>query len=64
MRSEKEGIIRDTVDACNRCGLRARTRELERAGTVIRLCDDCYWGTEPEIAERVGPATYSGSSNE
>lgn len=43
-------------DTCNRCGLRRRTRELEEQGIVIRLCDDCYWGSEPEIGEEPSPA--------
>lgn len=38
-------------DSCHRCGLRRRTRELEENGIVIRLCDNCYWGSEPKIGE-------------
>jgi len=33
-------------DTCHRCGLRRATRELEQRGIRIRLCDDCYWGSE------------------
>ncbi len=38
--------IRPT-DTCSRCGLRRATRELEQQAISIRLCDDCYWGSEP-----------------
>jgi hypothetical protein len=38
-------------DSCHRCGLKRRTRELEAEGMIIRLCDDCYWGREPEFGE-------------
>jgi len=53
--------VRDTrdirpSDTCHRCGLRRATRELEERGIQIRLCDDCYWGTEqPRDAEKGQP---------
>ncbi len=38
----------EPTDTCYRCGLRRATRELEeREGTMVRLCDDCYWGQTP-----------------
>lgn len=42
----------EPTDTCARCGLRRATRELEARGVFIRLCDDCYWGQEPDAAER------------
>lgn len=36
------------TDTCARCGLRRATRALEERGIQIRLCDDCYWGGEPQ----------------
>lgn len=39
------GAIEPT-DTCARCGLRRVTRALEEQGTTVRVCDDCYWGTE------------------
>lgn len=35
-------------DTCTRCGLRRATQRLEERGITIRLCDDCYWGQEPD----------------
>lgn len=40
-----------TTDTCERCSLRGLTRALEEKGTVIRLCDDCYWGQESAAVE-------------
>jgi hypothetical protein len=37
----------EPTDTCSRCGLRKVTRELEDREIKIRLCDDCYWGAEP-----------------
>lgn len=42
-----------TTDTCGRCGLRRLTKALEDTGTVIRLCDDCYWGQESAAEEPV-----------
>ncbi len=39
-------------DTCTRCGLRRATQRLEERGITIRLCDDCYWGQEPEAPEK------------
>lgn len=36
------------TDTCARCGLRRATKALEERGVQIRLCDDCYWGREPQ----------------
>jgi len=38
----------EVADTCGRCGLRRATKELEEQGIQIRLCDDCYWGQEPQ----------------
>jgi ribosome-binding protein aMBF1 (putative translation factor) len=46
MKDIKDGVEVKSSDSCHRCGQRRRTRELELEGTVIRLCDDCYWGRE------------------
>jgi hypothetical protein len=43
------------TDTCARCGLRRATRQLESRGVQIRLCDDCYWGREPDQGEDAGP---------
>lgn len=43
-------------DTCIRCGLRRVTRELEQQGITIRLCDDCYWGSEPASGSGEGKA--------
>ncbi|MGH2403877.1 MAG: hypothetical protein ACRDGN_05355 [bacterium] len=43
------------TDSCHRCGLRRRTRELAEQGILIRLCDGCYWGNEPQIGEVFEP---------
>jgi hypothetical protein len=56
MKDVRDGIEVHPFDSCNRCGLRRRTRELEREGIVVRLCDDCYWGKEPKNGEKVDPA--------
>lgn len=51
-------------DTCARCGLRRATRELEAKGINIRLCDDCYWGREPEAGEpgNQGTSELKGSA--
>jgi len=36
------------TDTCTRCGLKRLTRALDEQRIIIRLCDDCYWGKEPE----------------
>ncbi len=36
------------TDSCSRCGLRRASRTLEEQGVIIRLCDYCFWGKEPE----------------
>jgi ribosome-binding protein aMBF1 (putative translation factor) len=51
--------MRQQPTACERCGLRAVSRELERDGIVMRFCDECYWGeTEAE------PITTEASTQE
>lgn len=39
-------------EVCGRCGLRRWTRELQQRGISIRFCDECYWGTDPELKTR------------
>lgn len=41
-----------TTDTCGRCGLRRLTKALEEKGTMIRLCEDCYWGQDSAPADR------------
>jgi hypothetical protein len=41
--------------ACDRCGLRAWSRELEQHRIVMRFCDECYWD-ELEPSDPAKPA--------
>jgi hypothetical protein len=43
-----------TLTACERCGLREVSHELEKKGVIIRFCDECYWGeiSEPDAEAR------------
>jgi len=41
---DKVRIMQQQPTACERCGLRAVRRELERHGIIMRFCDECYWG--------------------
>ncbi len=45
---------------CDRCGLKAVRRELERAGVTYRFCDECYWG-ELNIEGRPAESGQPGS---
>lgn len=45
------------ADTCSRCGLRRLTLMLEQQGIVIRLCDECFWGQDPQkLAEEATAA--------
>jgi hypothetical protein len=48
-----------TQTACERCGLRAVRKELERDGVVMRFCAECYYGEAGEDA----PSATSAKPN-
>lgn len=50
---------------CERCGLRAVRRELEKNGLVLRFCDYCYWGeVQAEDTPEAPQAPVEGRSGE
>jgi hypothetical protein len=56
------------VLACQRCGLRVVSQELEAKGIFIRFCPACYWGeledtgADSEGADKKGVQTPAGSA--